>query len=266
MSIKACYAWDRKKYIDQKIHIGEGLAGQAWQEREMIYITDVPQNYVRITSGLGEANPSSILIVPLKINDQIFGVVELASFSLFKDFEIAFVQNIAESIASTISSVKVNAHTQFLLEESQQMTEQMRAQEEEMRQNMEELHATQEEMQRGQMNTEAIMEAIESSLLLVEFDPSKRILKVNTNFVKQSGYSHDELAGQLYSKLTNSQDQQAHDELWNDLDAGKKVKGDYHYSTKSGKALTIHAYYSPVQDKSGVVTRIIMLGYHIGEA
>jgi putative methionine-R-sulfoxide reductase with GAF domain/HAMP domain-containing protein len=148
MSMKACYAWDKKKYLNQKIFKGEGLSGQAWQEGDSIYLTEVPQNYIRITSGLGDANPSSVLITPLKLNDQVFGVVEVASFSVFQDFEIDFVKKMAESIASTISSVKVNARTQRLLEESQEMTEQMRAQEEEMRQNMEELQATQEEMAR----------------------------------------------------------------------------------------------------------------------
>src|SRR5690606_29724611 len=106
MSMKACYAWNKKKYLNQKIHRGEGLAGQAWQEGDTVYLTEVPQDYIRIVSGLGDSNPTAIVIVPLKVNDQIFGVVELASFGEFKDFEIEFVQKIAESIASTISSVK----------------------------------------------------------------------------------------------------------------------------------------------------------------
>ncbi|MGC4023516.1 MAG: GAF domain-containing protein [Cyclobacteriaceae bacterium] len=103
MSMASCYAWNKKKYINLKIHLGEGLTGQAWQEGDIIYLTDVPQNYVKITSGLGDANPNAVLIVPLKVNDQIFGVVELASFGVFRDFEIEFVKRIAESIASTIS-------------------------------------------------------------------------------------------------------------------------------------------------------------------
>jgi CHASE3 domain sensor protein len=158
MSMISCYAWDKKKFVNQKIHRGEGLAGQAWQEMDTIYITDVPQNYIKITSGLGDSNPTSILIMPLKVNDQIFGVVEIASFSKMADFEIDFVKKVAESIASTVSTVKVNERTQKLLTESQQMTEEMRAQEEEMRQNMEELQATQEGMKRQEADLIKSME------------------------------------------------------------------------------------------------------------
>jgi methyl-accepting chemotaxis protein/PAS domain-containing protein len=148
MTMVACYAWDKKKYLNQKIYRGEGLAGQSWQEMDTIFLTDVPQDYIRITSGLGDANPTCILIVPLKVNEQIFGVVEVASFNVLQEHEVDFVKKISESIASTISTVKINERTSKLLGESQQMTEEMRAQEEEMRQNMEELQATQEGMQR----------------------------------------------------------------------------------------------------------------------
>jgi PAS domain S-box-containing protein len=150
MIAESCYAWDRFKGLDKKIYRGEGLAGQAWLEKSTIFVTDFPNHYVEITSGLGKNNPTSILIVPVQFNDKIFGIIELASFHAFKPFEIEFVEHVAESFASTLSSVKVNISTQKLLGESQLLTEQLRMQEEETRMNMEELQAIQEEMRRKQ--------------------------------------------------------------------------------------------------------------------
>lgn len=148
LELIGCYAYDRKKHRTQKIGLGEGLAGQAVLEKGMIYMTNLPDNYLKITSGLGEALPKNLLIMPLLMNDKAYGVVELASFSPFEDHHRDFIQKLAESIASTISNVRVNQQTRKLLQETQAQAEMMRSQEEEMRQNMEELTATQEEMQR----------------------------------------------------------------------------------------------------------------------
>ena len=145
------YAYDKKKFQERRIEMGEGLVGQCCLEKETIYLTDVPEEYVNITSGLGMANPTSILIVPLKINDNVEGVLELASFKVFDQHEITFIEKLAENICSSISGTKANERTHNLLKDSQMLTEQLRAQEEEMRQNLEELIATQEESSRKEI-------------------------------------------------------------------------------------------------------------------
>jgi PAS domain S-box-containing protein len=265
MSMKSCYAWDKKKFLNHQIYKGEGLAGQAWQEGDTIYLTDVPQNYVRITSGLGDANPSSVLIVPLKVNEQVFGVVEIASFGEFKDFEMEFVQRIAESIASTISSVKINARTQRLLEESQEMTEQMRAQEEEMRQNMEELQATQEEMQRGQSESESTLRAINESLAVVEFDPEGHLLKANSVFLDLMGYSMHEIEGEHHRIFVHRDDRTSDEyrQIWRDLAVGRSVKGDFKRITKKGEVVWIKGNYSPIRNKNGEVVKVMEIALDI---
>ncbi|MCD9019716.1 GAF domain-containing protein [Parachryseolinea silvisoli] len=265
MSMKACYAWDKKKYLNHKIHRGEGLAGQAWQEGDTVYLTEVPQNYVRIVSGLGDANPTAVLIVPLKVNDQIFGVVEIASFGEFQDFEIEFVQKIAESIASTISSVKVNARTQRLLEESQEMTEQMRAQEEEMRQNMEELQATQEEMQRSQGETESTLNAIHSSLAVSEYNPDGTIVKTNSNFLELFGYTQDEVLGEHHRVLASKEEKNSEEyrQFWRDLANGYPKKGLFKRQNRKGELINVRSAFSPIKNRSGEVVKIMEIAYEL---
>lgn len=143
-------AWDRKKFLEKRVEMGQGLLGQAVVEKETIYMTDVPENYVIITSGLGQANPRSVIIIPLKNEERVVGVMELASFRKFEQHEIQFLEKVGESIASTILNSRNNERNKELLDQSSIMTEQMKAQEEEMRQNMEEMQATQEEMTRTQ--------------------------------------------------------------------------------------------------------------------
>ncbi len=161
LQLKATYAYDRKKYADKTVEIGDGLVGQCFLEKEPIILKKVPPNYVHITSGLGEATPSVVVIIPLKIEQKIEGVLELASFRTIEPFEIEFLLKIGESISSVVNTLKINEKTKELYEQSQMQSEQMRAQEEEMRQNLEELMATQEEMMRKEGEVRSQSELME---------------------------------------------------------------------------------------------------------
>ena len=164
LELTATYAFDRRKYLKKSILIGEGLVGACAYEKQTVYLTDIPENYVEIKSGLGQANPTVLLIVPLLREDVIMGVIEIASFNKFEKYHIEFVEKICENIASTLYNVRISAKTTFLLEQSQEQAETMRTQEEEMRQNMEELHSTQEEMARRQDELMARISELEEQL------------------------------------------------------------------------------------------------------
>ena len=144
IELVAAYAFDRQKFIERKILPGEGLVGRSIQENETIYINEVPEDYLSIKSGLGEREPVSILIVPLRLNDNAYGVIEIGSFQNIEKFKIEFVEYISDNIATTISKLKSNIQTARLLEQTRQQAEEMVAQEEEMRQSMEELRAIQD--------------------------------------------------------------------------------------------------------------------------
>jgi GAF domain-containing protein len=163
LELISLFAFDTKKFEKQKIRLGEGILGQTFLEKETTLLTAVPEEYIRITSGLGDANPKALVMVPLKVDKAVYGIVELASFKSYQDHEIAFVEKLAETIASTLASVKAAQRNRHLIEQFQQQTEEMRAQEEEMRQNMEELQATQEEMARKERDYISRIQELEAS-------------------------------------------------------------------------------------------------------
>ena len=167
LEMTACYAFDRRKYLDKTIEIGEGLVGRCFKEQKTIFMTDVPSTYINISSGLGKDRPRCLILVPLKYNDNVLGVIEMASFRVYEKFEIEFIEKLAESIGATLSSTKINVRTSELLAKSQQQAEEMLAQEEEMRQNMEELQATQEEMERKRHEQEQIQEELQQEITLL---------------------------------------------------------------------------------------------------
>jgi len=148
LELMASYAYDRKKYFVKTIEKGEGLVGQCYIDKDLIMMTDIPDEYMRITSGLGNSNPKALLVAPMIGNQNVEAVIELATFGTFEEYHIEFIKKIGEIMASTISNVKTNQMTSQLLTESKMQSEQMRSQEEEMRQNMEEMKATQEEIER----------------------------------------------------------------------------------------------------------------------
>jgi methyl-accepting chemotaxis protein len=193
LELSAAYAYDRKKFLKKRIEIGEGLIGQTYLEKQTTYLREIPENYLQIQSGAGEAKPASLLIVPLITNEGVQGIVELASFTHFKPFQVEFVEKIGESIAITITNLKVNERTKVLLESSQLHSEELQSREEELRQNMEEMQATQEEVARQQNITEGLINNSTDTIVIVNTD--LRIILVN-NRVREN-YAQNGIEVQL---------------------------------------------------------------------
>lgn len=168
ITLKSCFAYSRKKFTEYSAKPGQGLLGQAYYEKDIIYLLDIPQDYVKITSGLGQALPTAVLIIPLMVNEEIEAFFEFASFKEFKEHEIQFLKDLGETIGSFIRANRINEQTKQLLEETQMQAEQMKAQEEEMLQNLEELQATQEEI--GRKEQEYVKKIAELEGILKEAD------------------------------------------------------------------------------------------------
>jgi PAS domain S-box-containing protein len=255
--LTACIAFDRKKFTDKIIHWEEGIIGRCGIEKETIYMTDVPNDYITITSGLGQTNPSAILVVPLKVNDEVYGVIELASFSPFQPFEIDFVERTAESIASTISTVQINIQTSKLLQESQMQAERMAQQEEELRQNLEEMQATQEESDRREVEMKGILEAIDNSAISCEFAIDGSLISVNQLFLQTFKYLPEEIDGQSLKIFFFQEDIEELSQILTSLQSGQSFKGRVRRRTKLGEEIFLLTTYTPVIDNHGDIVKIL---------
>lgn len=201
LELISAFAFDRKKYLKKRVEIGEGLLGTCAQEKQTIFLTDIPENYVEITSGLGDAPPRSLVIVPLMAEKNIFGIVEIASLNIFQPYEIEFLEKIAQSIAATFATVKININTGRLLEQSKKQAEEMAQQEEEMRQNLEELQATQEESARREAEINSLINAVDASSIVIQTDMDGRITEVNNKFTAAIKMNRDEIVGRYLKSI-----------------------------------------------------------------
>jgi len=266
LELISAFAFNRKKFFEKRISIGEGLVGTCAVEKETIYLKEIPSEYIRITSGLGEAVPTTLLIVPLKLEDSIFGAIEMASFKEFSNDEIEFVEKIGVSIASTLSSVKNNIRTNQLLEQSQQQREEMAAQEEEMRQNMEEMQATQEEMARKTIEMEGMTAAINEALISCELNEDFTINNPNNNLLALLGFSRQEIEGMSIIDFIHTDEKGMFKSFWSDVLAGSTYKSTMHWTNRSGADLYIIASISPALDEMGSLYKIYFLGQDVTDS
>jgi putative methionine-R-sulfoxide reductase with GAF domain len=103
LNLRASYAYNEKKMIQKEIQFGEGLVGTCAVDKSTLFIDKTDENYIKIISGFGHSKPSSILISPIVVENEVFGVIELASLKLYNQDDIDFIELFAEDIAYTLS-------------------------------------------------------------------------------------------------------------------------------------------------------------------
>ncbi len=127
--------------------IGQSLIGQVAKSKRLIVVDEIPQGYIKITSGLGEAPPANLVVFPLLFEGEVLGVVELASFSKFTRIQIDFLEQFAETLGISVNAIIANSRTDTLLDQSQQLATELQAR-------SSELQARSEELQRSNADLE----------------------------------------------------------------------------------------------------------------
>ncbi len=256
IEIRAAYAYKKKKYIKSKFQFAEGLVGQAAIEQDTILRTEIPDEYVTITSGLlGDRKPKCLLIVPLIIDDIVHGVLELGGFERFNAVQIKFVEEISVSIARTISNIKVNERTVMLLQESQQMSEELQLQQEVLRQNAEEMEATQEELRRTNARledqilevkrTQKTMQVLleNASEVITIYESDGKVRYISPSVTPILGYTSEEMIGVNDIVHVHPNSAELYQGMFNQLleYPENQVTVQYEYIKKNGDTIWLEA-------------------------
>jgi len=128
----AAYAYSKRKYPKRSFYLNEGLVGRCIQDNELIYMDDIPSDYIHITSGLGDALPRNVVLSPVRVNDVTYGVVEIASFYKIQPYQLKFIEDVCEDFASTVANAQINQRTKELLNRSELVQKELKAKEEEI--------------------------------------------------------------------------------------------------------------------------------------
>src|SRR5205085_2237083 len=139
LKLLASYAYKERKNIDNRFKLGEGLVGQCAMEKEKILLTDVPNDYIKITSGLGDAKPLNVIVLPIVFEGQVKAVMELASFDRFNPTHEQFLDQLTESIGIVLNTIEANTRTEDLLKQSQSLARELQTQQQELQQTNQQL-------------------------------------------------------------------------------------------------------------------------------
>ncbi|HEX9917899.1 MAG TPA: ATP-binding protein, partial [Pyrinomonadaceae bacterium] len=202
MKLLGGYAFTERKNLSNEYKPGQGLVGQCVLEKERILLTNVPDNYIRIGSGLGEAAPLNIIVLPVLFEGEVKAVIELASFNRFNDTHLTFLDQLTESIGIVLNTIEANSRTEDLLLQSQSLAAELQSQQDELKkkneqleQQAESLRESEELLKSQQEELQQTNEELQEKATLLE--KQKAEVEAKNREVEEARWAMEEKAEQL---------------------------------------------------------------------
>ena len=265
LELISCYAYNQEKIVSRKIHLKSGLIGRAVIEKSTLHLTEIPDDYILITSALGESKPKSLIITPLLYKNNVLGIIEIASINLIEKYKIDFIEEIGNNIASTISSIKISEKTDELLQQSRKQSAIMQKQKDELHENIKELEDLRDESENRTMEMQSIFKAVETTALLVEFDTYGKIISMNDRFLNTIQQRRGQIIGKYHKDITSMKTTSPdYIKFWDDLLSGKSKKFTESLQVKD-QTVWLTQNYTPILDNNNKVYKILNIAIDISE-
>ncbi len=259
LELGASYAYNIERQTAKIIKAGTGVLGNVIHEKNPVYINNIPENYLLITSGIGETTPKYLYIQPLLLGSRIEGAIELASFYPFEEHHQTYLKRIAENLASVLSTHRNQLEMKNLLERSKMQHETLATQEEELRQNLEELSATQEEISRKESQMKMLDMAINNGAMRLEIDTRGRIIYANPLFLKTFSISFIDITDSELSSYLSRELEEMMAIKWRNLlklKTGFSLEGYFRHQKERHYLI---ATVQPVFNQENKISKILFL-------
>ncbi len=266
LQMVSIYAHNRKKFINKKITLGEGLVGTCAMEKDRILLTEIPDNYINIASGLGQAKPKCLLFEPLIIDENLHGVIEIASFDYIEDHKITFIERIASSLAATFASAKIARNTTALLEKSNKHSKNLIQKELQMEETIQKLENFRDEASTREQDLTGILQAINSVFFVVNLDMDAIILDVSNSYLDFFEISRDQFIGKNHREFTvRRTTEEEYLEFWRRLQQGEVISDIQYVELSNHRNYWLSENYIPILDKNGVPYKILNIAFDLTE-
>jgi len=263
LDLEVSYAYNESKYHKRRFHLGESLVGSCASEKRTVHLKKIPEDYLKIISGLGQTSPKSLLIIPLTFEEEVLGVLEMGTLSEFEQHIIDFAERAAETIANTLSLAKNNIQNSVLLEKNLVQTKELEESDRKMKEALAELKEMQSKTAQSEADVRAKLEAMNHTLMMVEYTTEGILLDANYKFLNTMQYSLDEIEGINVLELLKEEDREELQKVINTVKSGNYYESVMRRHTKLGQEKWFMATYTPVFNDEGNVKNILFFGIDI---
>jgi PAS domain S-box-containing protein len=258
----AAYAYGNKKMIKKEFIKGEGLVGTCVLEKKKIELTKIPDDYLKITTGLGSGTPGYLIIIPVFFQEKINSVLEIAFNRKPENHIVEFIEQVCESIGGWLDASAKKNKTIELLQISREQTKQLAEKEAELNTKINELQLIQNQIAIKNAEYQSILKAVNHSVMTVNYTPEGVLLDANEVYLGIMGYTLDELKGMNVFDLVKDQEKDLKTIIERVM-IGETIHKQVKRYTKEGAEKWLSATYTPFVNADNLITGVLFFAVEI---
>ncbi len=264
IELKAAYAYEKQKHFSANFKPGESIVGACILEKRKIILDNIPDDYIKIATGLGSGTPSVIAVIPVFFKNEINAVIEIAFIKTPEEYVIQFVEQLGDSIGAWIDASLISTKTAELLSVSQEQTQKLAEKEEELNKKVLELQEIQEKTNLINARYKSMLNAVNQTIMTVEYTLDGTIINCNQVYTEIMGFMPEDIEGKNVLDIVKDQSEGL-TEIMEEVKKGKSIKKEVKRYTKSGEEKWLTATYTPYYNEEGKISQILFFAVDISK-